>query len=99
MNETGQSHLLSVEKLTIAAGPSFKAVDGISFSIAPGEILAVVGESGSGKTATGRAVIGLLPPGLRVASGAILFEGKDLTRVGAQELRHLRGPAIGMVFQ
>ncbi len=99
MRNAAQAELLSVQNLTVAAGSGFKAVDGITFSVAPGEILAVVGESGSGKTATGRAIIGLLPPGLRVASGAILFGGKDIARVGAKELRDLRGPAIGMVFQ
>ncbi|MEO8651515.1 MAG: ABC transporter ATP-binding protein [Hyphomicrobiaceae bacterium] len=99
MSDTGQGPLLSVEQLTVAADTGFKAVDVISFSMAPGEVLAVVGESGSGKTATGRAIIGLLPPGLQVTSGTIHFEGRDLCRIGAQQLRHLRGPAIGMVFQ
>jgi peptide/nickel transport system ATP-binding protein len=99
MSDAGQRQLLSVEQLTVASDTGFKAVDGISFSIAPGEILAVVGESGSGKTATGRAIIGLLPPGLRVTAGAVRLDGRDLCRIGADELRHLRGPALGMVFQ
>jgi peptide/nickel transport system ATP-binding protein len=99
MTQNLSKPLLAVDRLTIRVGSQFAAVDGISFDIAPGEILAVVGESGSGKTATGRAVIGLLPPGLVLASGAIRFEGANLAGLAPRELRHLRGPAIGMVFQ
>jgi peptide/nickel transport system ATP-binding protein len=92
--------LLSVEGLRItAAGGKVVAVAGIDFAVAAGEILAVVGESGSGKTATGRAVIDLLPPGLTREAGAIRFRGEDLTRLPPARLRDLRGAAIGMVFQ
>jgi peptide/nickel transport system ATP-binding protein len=92
--------LLEVNALRItAAGGKLVAVDGISFHIEAGEILAVVGESGSGKTATGRAVIGLLPPGLSCSGGAIRFRGEDLLTAAPRRLRDLRGAAIGMVFQ
>ncbi|WP_458095202.1 ABC transporter ATP-binding protein [Roseomonas sp. WA12] len=90
--------LLRVQGLSVGAG-AFTAVDGISFDIARGEILALVGESGSGKTATGRAIIGLLPPGLARTAGAVRLEGEDLARVSPDRLRELRGGAIGMVFQ
>ncbi len=90
--------LLSVEGLEVRAGAT-PVVDRVSFAIAPGEILALVGESGSGKTATGRAILGLLPPGLERSAGAIRLGEEDLTRIPAARLRELRGGAIGMVFQ
>ncbi len=76
-----------------------KAVDDISFSVAPGETVAVVGESGSGKSVSALAVMGLLPrPPARV-SGEILFEGRDLATLDDEELRRVRGRHIAMVFQ
>jgi peptide/nickel transport system ATP-binding protein len=89
--------VLEVERLSIAAGGR-RVVEELSFHIAPGEALALVGESGSGKSATGRAVIGLLPPGLAPDGGEIRFEGAALAANPAA-LRRLRGPGIGMVFQ
>jgi peptide/nickel transport system ATP-binding protein len=74
-------------------------VDDVSFHIERGEFLAVVGESGSGKTVAARAVLGLLPPGLRHTGGRIMLEGEDLATVSPKRLRSLRGPAVGMVFQ
>jgi peptide/nickel transport system ATP-binding protein len=91
--------LLEVQGLEVAAGTGFRAVKGISFAVAPGEILAVVGESGSGKTATGRAIIGLLPPGLGVTGGRVALEGAALDVARPATLRPVRGPRIGMVFQ
>lgn len=77
-----------------------KAVDGVSFHIARGETLAVVGESGSGKSVTSLSIMRLLPqPPARFAGGEILFEGRDLLRATAAEMRHVRGNEIGMVFQ
>ena len=90
--------VLQVENLCIAAGAR-RVVDGLSFAIAPGEALALVGESGSGKSATARAAIGLLPPGLRLEAGRIGFGADDLATAPASRLRRLRGPGIGMVFQ
>jgi peptide/nickel transport system ATP-binding protein len=95
----GPDPLLAVEDLFVRAGGGVAAVDGISFAVRRGEILAVVGESGSGKTATARAVIGLLPAGLLLRSGSIRFENEDLAGAKPERLRRLRGPAIGMVFQ
>src|SRR5204863_6368436 len=75
------------------------ALDGISFDIAPGEILGVVGESGAGKSLTGAAIIGLLDPPGRVAGGEIRFEGRRIDNLPYEEMRKLRGRHIGAVFQ
>ena len=90
--------LLAVRDLRISAGP-LHVVQDVSFSVSPGEFLALVGESGSGKTATGRAVIDLLPPGLNQTGGSILLRGEDLATARPERLRELRGATIGMVFQ
>lgn len=76
-----------------------RALDGISFSIESGEILGVVGESGAGKSLTGAAIIGLLEPPGRVASGRIEFQGTRIDRLSASEMRPLRGRQIGAIFQ
>jgi peptide/nickel transport system ATP-binding protein len=74
--------------------PAFRAVDGISFSIQPGEILGLVGESGSGKTTVGRAAIGLLP----VHEGSIKILGNDIAGAKMRDLREIR-KYTGIVFQ
>jgi peptide/nickel transport system ATP-binding protein len=75
------------------------ALDDISFDIAPGEILGVVGESGAGKSLTGAAIIGLLDPPGRIASGEIRLEGKRIDQLGYEEMRRIRGRHIGAIFQ
>ncbi|MFN3482636.1 MAG: ABC transporter ATP-binding protein [Rhabdaerophilum calidifontis] len=89
--------MIIVENLSIRLG-ELEIVRGLSFTLAPGEVLGLVGESGSGKSMTALAVLGLLPPGMR-ASGSIRFEGQDLLRLSERELRAVRGRRIGMVFQ
>jgi len=76
-----------------------KAVDGVSFSIAPGEVLGLVGESGCGKSMTGFSIIGLIDPPGRIVSGAVRFKGRDLAGLAEEELRMLRGNRISMIFQ
>ena len=76
-----------------------RAVDGASFDLRRGEALGLVGESGSGKTMALRALVGLLPRQARLAGGEILFEGADLARVSAEDLRQVRGHDIAMIFQ
>jgi len=78
---------------------TLRALDGISFSIAPGEVLGVVGESGAGKSLTGAAVIGLLEPPGRIASGEVLLAGQRIDHLPIEELRHIRGKRIGTIFQ
>jgi peptide/nickel transport system ATP-binding protein len=78
---------------------TLRALDGISLSIAPGEVLGVVGESGAGKSLTGAAVIGLLEPPGRIASGEVLLAGQRIDHLPMEELRHIRGKRIGTIFQ
>ncbi|MGO9332641.1 MAG: dipeptide/oligopeptide/nickel ABC transporter permease/ATP-binding protein [Acidimicrobiales bacterium] len=75
-----------------------RAVDGVSFEIRERETLGLVGESGSGKSTLGRGILGLLPVGA-IRDGSVDFEGRDLVKATQQEMRHLRGPSIGLVFQ
>ena len=75
------------------------ALDDVSFDIAPGEILGVVGESGAGKSLTGAAIIGLLDPPGRVASGEIRFDGRRIDNLPYDEMRKVRGRHIGAIFQ
>ncbi|MER8154142.1 ABC transporter ATP-binding protein [Streptomyces sp. NPDC094472] len=77
-----------------------EAVGGVSYGLDAGRTLAVLGESGSGKSVTAQAVMGILdsPPG-RVTGGQVLFRGRDLLTMGAQERRRIRGTAMAMIFQ
>ena len=76
-----------------------KAVDGVSFTLQPGEVLGLVGESGSGKSMTGYSIVGLVDPPGEVVDGRILFKGRDLRHASQEELRSLRGNRISMIFQ
>jgi peptide/nickel transport system ATP-binding protein len=75
------------------------ALDDVSFSIAPGEILGVVGESGAGKSLTGAAIIGLLEPPGRIAAGQIRLDGRRIDNLPPSEMRRVRGRQIGAIFQ
>jgi len=75
------------------------AVDGVSFAIAPGEVLGVVGESGAGKSLTGMAIIGLLEPPGRIAAGEIRLEGERIDNLPGERMRKIRGRRIGAIFQ
>jgi len=77
-----------------------KAVDGVTFHVEHGEILGLVGESGCGKTVSALSILRLIPvPPGKIVSGSVHFEGEDLTRMSEDEIRHIRGNAIAMIFQ
>ncbi|WP_349957092.1 ABC transporter ATP-binding protein [Rhizobium sp. ZPR3] len=95
--------LLSVRNLSVAfhqGGQTSIAVDGVSFDIHRGEVVALVGESGSGKSVSANSILKLLPyPSASHPSGEILFKDKDLLKASDNELRAVRGNDITMIFQ
>ena len=96
-------HLLQVSDLRVSyRGADAKvrdAVDGVSFAIAPGEVLGLMGESGCGKTTTALALLGLLSDQHAEVSGSVQFRGEELLPMDQRALRALRGSTISMVFQ
>jgi peptide/nickel transport system ATP-binding protein len=76
-----------------------RAVDGVSFEVAPGQVVGLVGESGCGKSVTSLAIMGLLPKRAVQVEGEVLFEGRNLLTTSTDELREMRGRDIAMVFQ
>jgi peptide/nickel transport system ATP-binding protein len=94
--------LLAVEELSIkfqTRSGTVHAIEKVSFDLHRGEMLAVVGESGSGKSVTSYAIMGILEPAARIASGRILFEGEDLLLKEERKLREMRGRKFAMIFQ
>ncbi len=95
--------LLTVEDLTVNFETDegrFVAVDGVSFRINRGEIVALVGESGCGKSVTALSILRLIPsPPGQIVSGRIVFDGQDLLALDMADMRRLRGRAISMIFQ
>lgn len=96
-------NLIEVKKLVTqfsGKNGTVTAVDGVSFSIKKGETLGVVGESGCGKSVTSMSILRLIPSHSgKIASGEILFKGKDLTQITDKEMRQIRGNEIAMIFQ
>jgi peptide/nickel transport system ATP-binding protein len=94
--------LLDVRDLTVefpTRRGTLRALDRVSFSIDPGEVLGVVGESGAGKSLTGAAIIGLLEPPGRIAGGQVVLDGKRIDDLSPEKLRPIRGRQIGAIFQ
>jgi oligopeptide/dipeptide ABC transporter ATP-binding protein len=103
MSATNETPLLEVKDLRTHFKTEegiVKAVDGVSFTLRPGQTLGIVGESGSGKSVTSLSLLRLIPspPGIR-AGGEILYRGKDVLKMDDAELRSLRGNKISMIFQ
>jgi oligopeptide/dipeptide ABC transporter ATP-binding protein len=103
LETTEEPPLLSIRELRVriaSDGQEVRAVDGVDLDILPGETVGIVGESGCGKSMTALAVMGLLPwPQARVASGRVVFDGRDLLKLPPREMRALRGDRIAMIFQ
>ncbi|MBN2760746.1 MAG: ABC transporter ATP-binding protein [Rhodobacteraceae bacterium] len=97
-----QEPLLTVRDLVVEfpmRRGTLRALDQVSFDIAPGEVLGMVGESGAGKSLTGASIIGLLEPPGRIAGGEIRLRGERIDNLPPEAMRRIRGRRIGMVFQ
>ena len=102
MSAAASGPLLEVDDLRVEfplRHGTLRAVNGISFTIAPGEVLGVVGESGAGKSLTGAAVIGLIDPPGRISGGEIRLAGRRIDNLSYEAMRRIRGREIGAVFQ
>ncbi len=92
-------HVKGLATHFIASSGVLKAVDGVDFSIDEGETLAIVGESGCGKRVTAYSIMRLVAAPGRIVSGEIFFNGEDLLKVPEDQMRHVRGNRISMIFQ
>ena len=76
-----------------------KAVNDVSYSLEPGKTIGIVGESGSGKSVSAMSILQLLDENGYIDSGEIIFEGKELTKLSREEMYHIRGNVISVIFQ
>ncbi len=95
--------ILEIEDLHVhfvTSHGTVRAVEGLSYAVHPGEMVAIVGESGSGKSVSALAVMRLLPPNTaRIRNGVVRFEGRELLKLDDEEMRQIRGRDISMIFQ
>ena len=97
-----QQAILSIERLSVRLPPGadrLHALNDVSLAVASNEILCVVGESGSGKSMMANAILRLLPTGVAIDGGRMMFEGRDLAGLSVAEMRKVRGAGIAMIFQ
>jgi len=101
--DQGSRPLIEIDDLHVQFTTSqgtVRAVEGLSYSVHPGEMVAIVGESGSGKSVSALAVMQLLPAGsARISKGSIRFDGRELLKLSDEEMRRIRGREIAMIFQ
>jgi oligopeptide/dipeptide ABC transporter ATP-binding protein len=90
--------IVTVDDLTVSFG-NIRAVEGVSFEVQVGDIYAIVGESGCGKSTLAYSLLNLIPPPGRITSGEVRFRGRSMSAMTKNELKLLRGPEVGMVFQ
>ncbi|MEU2349177.1 dipeptide/oligopeptide/nickel ABC transporter permease/ATP-binding protein [Modestobacter sp. NPDC049651] len=93
------ANVLEVRDLSVSVDGGPQLVSGVSFALRPGRVLGLVGESGCGKTMTARSLLGLLPDGVSVSGGVILWQGRDLADLPEKELNAVRGREIAMISQ
>jgi peptide/nickel transport system ATP-binding protein len=96
-----EAPVVSVRGLRVYYGTprgSVRAVDGVSLDIDAGEVVGLVGESGCGKSTLGRGILGLLPDGA-VSGGEVIYDGRNIVGMSDRQLRRLRGPDLGLIFQ
>lgn len=98
-NRTPTLQVSDLKTYFFTKGGVSKAVDGVSFTLRPGEVMGLVGESGSGKSMTGYSIVGLIDRPGEIVGGSILFQGQDIRHMSPEELRQLRGNRIAMIFQ
>lgn len=93
--------LLEIKDLRVgpADDESYVILDNVSFKVREGEMLAIVGESGCGKSMTALSMMGLLPRNIKIGSGSIQFEGRELTNLNSKMMNEIRGKDIAMIFQ
>jgi peptide/nickel transport system ATP-binding protein/oligopeptide transport system ATP-binding protein len=102
VEQQSQQHLLEVRDLRTqfpTRSGLVKAVDGVSFNLARGDLLGLVGESGCGKSMTALSIMRLVAPPGKIVSGEVIFDGKDLLKLSDAEMRQMRGDDIAMIFQ
>jgi len=101
-SKTQQEPILSVEDLTVSFEGSrgvVRILEGIDFTLYPGEVLALVGETGCGKSVTAKSLLDLIPQLSRHRTGRVSFDGTDLLKLSNRELSRVRGKSIAMIFQ
>ncbi len=102
MTDSNRPPVLAIADLHVSIGSARSArglLEGVSLSVAPGEMRGLVGETGSGKTMIARAVMRQLPIGARVVSGSVAVQGEDILAARPRRLRELRGRRVSMIFQ